>query len=129
VGKPISVFIPQVDKDGNDVGGVHLPQLEVPLATCTGWNLRDPKTGMPNERVSFIGSYLPFPKTKAAATVAGDSRIPITDRYASREQYLKRFSDVASELVADHFILPEDIDSLVRRGGEEWDWVMGQTVR
>jgi hypothetical protein len=129
VGKPFPVFIPQVDKDGNDVGGVHLPLLEVPLATCTGWNLRDPKTGMPNERVSFIGSYLPFPKTKAAATVAGDSRIPITDRYASREQYLKRFSDVASELVADHFILPEDIDSLVRRGGEEWDWVMGQTVR
>lgn len=43
VGRPFPVFIPQVDADGNDLGGVRLPQLEVPLAAYTGWNLRDAK--------------------------------------------------------------------------------------
>jgi hypothetical protein len=62
--------VPQVDNDGNDLGGVRLPQLEVPLATYTGWNLRDPKIGMPDERVSFLGSFFPLPKTKADAEAA-----------------------------------------------------------
>ena len=45
VGRPFPALVPQVDEDGNDLGGVRLPQLEVPLATYTGWNLRDPKIG------------------------------------------------------------------------------------
>lgn len=123
VGKPFPVFVPQVDKDGNDFGGVRLPQLDVPLASYTGWNLRDPKTGMANERVSFIGSYLPFPKTKADALAGADPRMPISDRYTSPEEYLKKFREAATKLAADRFLLSEDIDALVERGREEWDWL------
>jgi hypothetical protein len=119
IGRPFPVFVPQVDKDGNDLGGVRLPELEVPLATYTGWNLRDPKTGMPKERVSFLGSWLPLPKAKSA----DDSRTPIADRYPSREDYLKKFTDAASKLVAERFLLKDDADSLVKRGGDEWDFV------
>jgi hypothetical protein len=119
VGKPFPVFVPQVDKDGNDLGGVRLPQLEVPLATYTGWNLRDPKTGMPNERVSFLGSWLPLPKAK----VEGDSRASIAERYTDRDDYLKKFSEAANKLADERFLLREDIESLVRRGGEEWDYI------
>ena len=42
VGKPFPVLVPQVDADGNELGGIHLPEITVPLATYTGWNLRDP---------------------------------------------------------------------------------------
>jgi Alpha/beta hydrolase domain len=122
VGKPFPVFVPQVDKDGNDMGGVRLPQLEVPLATCTGWNLRDPKTGMANERVSFIGSYLPFPKTKADAETNNDARDPIEVRYSSREQYLEKFAAAAQKLVTDRFLLREDIPALMQRAKEEWSY-------
>jgi len=45
VGKSFSVLVPQTDVDGNDLGGVRLPELQVPLATYTGWNLRDPSIG------------------------------------------------------------------------------------
>ena len=31
----------------------------MPVATYTGWNLRDPKTGLAGERVSFVGSPRP----------------------------------------------------------------------
>jgi hypothetical protein len=116
--------VPQVDNDGNDLGGVRLPQLEVPLATYTGWNLRDPKIGMPNERVSFLGSFFPLPKTQADADAAGDPRMSIADRYPSREEYLKRFSDASRKLVEERYLLEEDIDALVTRAGEEWDYIL-----
>src|SRR5262249_7437699 len=48
VGKPYAVVIPQVDRDGNETSGIRLPELVVPLATYTGWNLRDPKAGSPD---------------------------------------------------------------------------------
>jgi hypothetical protein len=120
-GKPFPVFVPQGDPDGNDLGGVRLPELEVPLATYTGWNLRDPKSGMPKERVSFLGSFFPLPKTKSDA--AHDPRKPIVDRYESRDDYLQKFSAAAKKLAADRFLFPDDIDSLTKRGADEWDLV------
>jgi len=35
VGKPFAVLVPQSDANGNDQGGVSLPELQVPLATYT----------------------------------------------------------------------------------------------
>ena len=123
VGKPFPALVPQVNEDGNEIAGVRLPQLEVPLATYTGWNLRDAKIGMPNERVSFLGSFFPLPKTKGDADGAGDRRKAIAERYPSREEYLAKFRDAASKLAGDRFLLEEDIDALVARGGDEWDYV------
>ena len=123
IGKPFPVFVPQVDADGNDVGGVRLPQLDVPLAAYTGWNLRDPKTGMPKERVSFLGSYFPLATIRYTAEEAGDLRAPIEERYKSREEYLRKFSGAANKLADDRFLLKEDVEALVGRGGEEWDFV------
>src|SRR6516164_7965556 len=33
-------YVPKVDSDGNDIAGIRLPELTVPLATYTGWALR-----------------------------------------------------------------------------------------
>ncbi|MEY2497831.1 MAG: hypothetical protein QOD12_1387 [Verrucomicrobiota bacterium] len=123
LGKPFPVFVPQVDADGNDLGGVRLPQLDVPLATYTGWNLRDPKSGMPKERVSFLGSFFPLPRTKSDADAAHDPRKPIAGRYVSREDYLTKFSDAARRLAEERFLLAEDVGALVKRGADEWDLV------
>ncbi len=88
-----------------------------------GWNLRDPKSGMANERVSFLGSWLPLPETSAGAERDGDSREAIADRYPSREEYLRRFSATAERLAGERFLLKEDVEALVRRRDEEWDYV------
>ena len=45
VGEAFPVLVPQVDSDGNERDGVHLPEITVPLATYTSWNLRDPSIG------------------------------------------------------------------------------------
>jgi hypothetical protein len=121
IGKPFPVLVPQVDVDGNDLGGVRLPELEVPVATYTGWNLRDPRSGMEKERVSFLGSFFPLQKTRSDAESGDDPRKPIAERYQSREDYLEKFSAAAGRLAADRFLLREDIDALSKRGAEEWD--------
>ncbi|MGB6603987.1 MAG: alpha/beta hydrolase domain-containing protein [Steroidobacteraceae bacterium] len=117
-------LVPQVDADGNELSGVRLPEITVPLATYTGWNLRDPTIGAPTLRVPFEGSYLPFPRTAEEAGIKRDPRRPIAVRYPGRAQYLQRFGAALDELVRERWILPEDRAALLERGGDEWDLAM-----
>ena len=78
---------------------------------------------MPKERVSFLGSFFPLPKTKAAADAARDPRQPIADRYQSRDDYLQKFSDAARRLATERFLLTEDVDALAKHASDEWDLV------
>jgi acetyl esterase/lipase len=123
VGAPFPVFVPDVDADGNDRGGVRIPQIEVPVATYTPWNLRDPEIGAPTERVSFLGSYFPFAKTKAEREESGDPRPALEERYGSFEEYVGRYAAAAMELVESGFLLPEDLGDAIARGREEWRYV------
>lgn len=125
VGESFVTLVPQVDGDGNDLGGIALPQLRVPLATYTGWNLRDPKIGNSRERQSFIGSYIPFNKTKGAREELKDPRPSISERYANRDHYIGLYSQAALSLVESRFLLPEDVPSVLQRGLQEWDVAMG----
>jgi len=84
VGKSFPVLVPQVDADGNERDGVRLPEIDVPLATYTGWNLRDASIGAPGERVSFEGSYIAFAKTAAERATNHDPRKSIAERYTGR---------------------------------------------
>src|SRR5205807_8176240 len=121
VGKPFPVLVPQPDADGNDRGGVTLPELAVPLATYTGWNLRRPETGAAEQRVSFMGSTIPFAKTAAERLQTGDPRPAIAERYHSRDEYLGRFAEAAMKLVQQRFLLAEDLPAVLARGAAEWD--------
>jgi hypothetical protein len=121
VGAAYPVFVPQVNADGDELAGVRLPELIVPVATYTGWNLRDPKTGAPWARVSFIGSYLPFAKTKSDREKRGDPRASLEERYQSKSQYLGLYADAAMDLIQRRFLLREDLAAILRRGNLEWD--------
>ncbi|HEX4037473.1 MAG TPA: alpha/beta hydrolase domain-containing protein [Acidobacteriaceae bacterium] len=122
VGSPFPILFPQVDKDGNAEAGIHLPEITVPLATYTGWNLRDPGTGAPEERVSFLGSWFPFAKTEAERNAEGDPRLSIAERYSGREDYLDRYKKAVDDLVGQHWILPQDAADLIKQGAAEWDY-------
>jgi Alpha/beta hydrolase domain len=121
VGKPFPILVPQVDADGNELGGIHLPEISVPLATYTGWNLRDPSISGAAQRVAFEGSYLPFPKNADERKRSGDPRKSIAERYPDRGAYLERFTRAADELIQQRWLLPEDRAPLLQRGAEEWD--------
>ncbi len=124
VGKAFPIFVPQPDADGNDRGGITLPELAVPVATYTGWNLRKLESGAATERVSFLGSTIPFAKTAAERQQSGDPRPSIAERYHSREEYLGRYAEAALKLVRERFLLAEDLPAVLQRGAAEWDAIM-----
>jgi Alpha/beta hydrolase domain len=120
VGAAFPLLVPQVDGDGNERDGVHLPEISVPLATYTGWNLRDPSIGAPDQRVAFEASYLPFARTAEERKQSGDPRKSIAERYSGRDDYMARFTSAVDELVKQRWILPEDRAALIHRGEQEW---------
>ena len=121
VGDAFPVLVPQVDADGNERDGVRLPEITVPLATYAAWNLRDPSIGAPDQRISFEASYIPFPKTAADRQSSGDPRKSIAERYSSREDYVTRYTRALDDLIGQRWILPEDRESALQRGEQEWD--------
>ncbi len=124
LGAAFPSLVPRADSDGNDVAGVRLPEMEVPVATDTGWNLRDPETGFAGERVSFIGSHVPFLKTRSDRERAADPRPSIEERYGSRERYLGLYAQAALRLIRARLLLPEDLADVLARGEAEWDEAM-----
>ena len=74
------VFVPKTDADGRDIAGVHLPTLEAPIATHTGWNFR--KAGFAEgELCENNGSMFPFPATREERLKNNDSRPSLAERY------------------------------------------------
>jgi len=120
VGEAFPVMVPQVDADGNERDGIMLPEIAIPLATYASWNLRDPSIGAPDQRLPFEGSYLPFPRTAADRIRTGDPRLSIAERYASREDYLARYTRALDGLISQRWILAEDRAAMIERGGQEW---------
>ena len=53
-------LVPQVDNDGNELAGVKMPEISVPLATYTGWNLFNAESGPSSLLSSMQGSYIPL---------------------------------------------------------------------
>jgi len=126
VGTPFPVLVPQCDEYGNDLGGVRLPELQVPLATYTGWNLRDPSIGAPEQRVSFLGSWIPLAKTAEERKKSGDPRPSIAECYASQAEYMGKFEQAAKKLIEQRFLLQEDLPAILERGKLEWKTIVGE---
>jgi hypothetical protein len=116
-------LVPRVDADGNEVDGIRLPEIAVPLATYTGWNFRRAATGQPNEIVPLTGSFIPFAATRAGREQNGDPRLSIAERYASRDEYLAKVRASAQRLASERYILGSDVDAIVNHAGTVWDYV------
>jgi hypothetical protein len=120
-GAPLPLLVPQVDADGNELAGIRLPDVAVPLATYTGWNFRKQEIGAPDELVSLAGSSIPFAPTRTAREAAHDPRPSIEERYSSKEAYLKRVEQVADALVKSGFLVVDDEPRILQRAEDTWD--------
>jgi hypothetical protein len=123
IGAPYRTYVPAVDADGNEVAGIRPPELLTPLATFTGWNPRHPEQGAPGDLMSMMGSTLPFPRTRADRERTGDPRLSIPERYPSRAVYLEKVREAAQKRVAARHVLAEDVDAIVERAGQLWDYL------
>jgi len=126
---PVSVLpflVPRVDADGNDIGGIRLPEQAVPLGTYTDWAFRSEATGAPDTVVAMAGSFIPFPKTRAERSESHDPRLSVEERYTTRADYIQSVENAANRLAQQRYLLQGDVAPIVTDVGKHWDWIMAQ---
>ena len=123
-GREYPCLVSAVDADGNELAGVRLPDLTVPVGTHTGWNLRHPDTGAPEQLMSMQGSTHWFAAVEAQR-VPGDPRPSVVERYADRDDYARRVKEAAQTLVGARYLLDEDVELVVQSCLERYDHVLG----
>jgi hypothetical protein len=124
-GAQYTTLVPQVDRDGNDLGGIRLPYLQVPLGTFTGWGLLKQEFGGATPDIcQQLGQFIPFANTKVERLAASDPRLSIEERYANQGEYVRAVKDAAASLVRERLLLVEDHDRMVetalQKGTELW---------
>jgi hypothetical protein len=120
-GTPYPYFVSAIDPGGNDVAGIRLPDLTVPLATHTGWNLRHQQIGAPGQLLNLTGATVPFAATKEGREARGDPRPSVAERYPTRAVYLEQVRQAAQQLIEEGFLLAEDLESLVNQAAERFE--------
>jgi len=129
LGLPYAVLVPQVNVDGNDLAGIRLPEVAVPLGTYTGWNVLLPQLKELGYLSGLIGGFEPFAVTRADRQKSGDARLSIEERYAGRQDYLDRVKQSAEALARDRFMLAEDVRTVLQRAEEMWNAVVARGER
>lgn len=106
-GAAYPVFVPKTDADGRDIAGIHLPTLEAPAATHTGWNLR--KAGFSEgELCDNNGSMIPFAATREERLKINDPRLSMAERYPNDGDRAAAIAKATQQLVRDRLLLEED---------------------
>jgi len=96
----------RVDPDGNEVAGIRLPDIAVPLAAYTGWNEYKPPYPA-GELADRDGSYFAFSPAK------------IAQRYKNRADYVAKVQAVVDALMKDRLMLREDADRTLEKARNE----------
>jgi hypothetical protein len=109
VSSPYPVFVPKTDADGNDIAGIRMPDVAVPVATYTGWALR--ADGL--DGCDAAGQKIAFAKTKADRLASGDPRLSLEERYADHAAYVSQVTRAAQELKAQRLMLEEDVAATI----------------
>jgi hypothetical protein len=106
-------WVPRTDRDGNDIAGVRLADVTVPLATYTGWALRSGPQA--NDGCESSGQFIPFPKTQGARLASGDPRLSVQERYPTFATYQSQVRRALDRMVRQRLFLCEDADAEQRR--------------
>jgi hypothetical protein len=101
------LLVPQVDADGNDLGGIRAVPIRAPVGTYTGWNLGRADR-FEDGFCSLSGSHIPFAPDRAAREATGDPRRSLAERYPTRDAYVAQVRAATAELVAARLLLAED---------------------
>ena len=94
-GEPYARLVSAVDDTLNEVAGIRLPDIAVPVGCHTGWNPRHPDHGAPTLPAIFVGF------TRFAETLP-----PL-------EEYQRRVRACAAALVRAGFVLAEDLHRVI----------------
>jgi hypothetical protein len=108
-----TILVPKVDADGNDLAGIRLPAIAVPIGTYTGWNLQ-PDDLAEDELSGLLGSFIPFAITKPERSKNRDPRLSLEERYRDQADYVREVARAARALVDQRLLLSDDADRIIR---------------
>jgi hypothetical protein len=114
-GASYPVYVPKTDGNGNPVGGVINPDIAAPLGTYMGRNFR--KTGhAEDEMCAGNAGFIAFAKTVAERQASGDTRQSLAELYPNGQaDYVAKRRAQVQALIAQHFVLPNELDSLTNQ--------------
>jgi hypothetical protein len=116
LGHDYPLLVPTVDADGNEIAGIRLPDVAVPLGTRTGWNPRG--AGYSEGALMIVGAYIRFPATAEDRRATGDPRLSIEERYPGRQHYVDAGARAAAKLHEERLLLAEDVERCVAASTE-----------
>jgi hypothetical protein len=112
LGSPYPALVPRTDADGNDLAGIRLPDVAVPLATYTGWGLRAFPPGA-DDGADGSGQKIEFALTRAERLASGDPRPSIEERYPDQSAYVSAVAAAAEALREQRLLLDEDVQAYI----------------
>lgn len=95
--------VPALDAEGNEAGGIRLPDIAVPLGIHTGWNLRHTDIGAGTQQLVLRGTTV-------------WSRVDM-----DIEQFRLRVLECIEDLVGQRLVLAEDLPVLVADAEARWE--------
>lgn len=127
-GAEYPALVSEIDDTFNEIAGIRLPDLTVPVGTYTGWNLRHPDIGNTGLFIGITGGLagwtLPLSKTREDREGSRDPRFSITELYSSRKEYLRQVTNAAETLVTEGYLLTEDVTPIVDRAAWRYDYFL-----
>jgi hypothetical protein len=117
-----------VDVDGNETGGICMPDITVPVGTHAGWNSRDPITGSPEQIVPMNGLTLWFAPDEATRAARGDPRRSLAQRYRDEADYAAKVRAAALELAAERYLLEQDVERVVEAAVTRYRTAISQSL-
>lgn len=105
-------LVPRVDADGNETAGLPSVQLQVPLGTYTGWNVR--ADGYDKGRgCGFSGGFIPFARTRAERLARQDPRLSLEERYGTHAGFVERVRQAVAAQRAAGLLREDDAARLL----------------
>jgi Alpha/beta hydrolase domain len=98
----VELRVPRVDDDAHPLGGIRIPDAELPLGRPEPVALSPCSMRSIDDGCGNFGGWQPYDAAHLAA------------RYGSADEYAARYAAIVDGLVAAGFVLPRDRDTLVR---------------
>ena len=124
-GETYPAFVSDVDETLNEIAGIRLPDISVPVSTNTGWNTRHPSIGNDGLLIGITGGLagwtVPLPATENEKAKTGDSRPSIESLYDSKVSYMIKVKNATQKLIDERYILEEDFQNILDIAEKKYD--------
>jgi len=112
----LKMLVPKVNADGNEVGGIPVLLLEVPLGTYLGWNITagGARPFHEGQLCNYAGGMLPFAKTRAEREANNDPRPSLEERYGSHAGFVEAVRKATEKVKTSGFLLDKDAAALIK---------------